>query len=66
MECQHLTVPEVFQSTFSEADSKLVRSNGITSGCTAGCAFFRNESRNGNIQRVLYTANVGDTRIVLV
>jgi protein phosphatase PTC1 len=61
-----VSVPEVFDQTFSEADSFLNSAHGIFSGCTAIVAFYRHEVRgDGREVDVLYTGNVGDSRAVL-
>lgn len=61
-----IPVPEIFDQTFTEADSYLNAAHGIFSGCTAVVALHRRERRQGANVRVLYTANVGDSRAVLL
>lgn len=59
-------VTEVLDQTFTEADSYLNAAHGIFSGCTAVVALLRTEEREGEMVRVLYTANAGDSRAVLL
>jgi protein phosphatase PTC1 len=74
-------VREIFNECFVEADEQIVKNCKGTSGCTAAVAVIRweipndestNEGNDNDIEhdlnkhkRMLYTANVGDTRIVL-
>ncbi|KAL2919767.1 ATPase [Polyrhizophydium stewartii] len=66
-------VPELLNNAFLLTDKQLSQRKGMHSGCTAVVAFVRSEMRPdaGNPsapprkQRVLYTANVGDSRAVL-
>lgn len=73
-------VQEILRDTFKEIDSQLTPENGIHSGCTAIMCLLRWEEADGQkqvhfacsvvdltcfMQRVLYTANVGDARAVL-
>lgn len=70
-------IPDLLDATFTSADSQLERLPVKNSGCTAVCAVLRWEWRTSNGEqataetkdaermRVLYTANVGDARIVL-
>lgn len=59
-------VAEIFDQTFTEADSFLNAAHGIFSGCTAVVSFLRAETRGDKQVRVLYTANAGDARAVLL
>ena len=73
-------IPDALNKAFITTDTQLIERKGMHSGCTAVVAYLALEERaeNGipvtvnshheasNIQkRVLYTANVGDARIVL-
>lgn len=58
-------IPEIFALTCKEADQHLTIENGISSGSTFAAAFLREEVRDGKKVQVVYTANAGDTRIVL-
>ncbi|KAF8451862.1 phosphatase 2C-like domain-containing protein [Terfezia claveryi] len=70
----HTPIPELLDVTFTNCDGQLEKLPMRNSGCTAVCAVLRWEDRprtgtltlpgNDNA-RVLYTANVGDARIVL-
>lgn len=74
-------ISEIFDQTFIEADSYLTAAHGIYSGCTAVVALVRLEERHLDdnysaagpksaarkcLVPVLYTANVGDSRAVLL
>lgn len=63
---EDVPVPEILDQTFAEADSFLNGAHGIFSGCTAIVALLREEERGERKVRVLYTANVGDSRAVLL
>lgn len=58
-------IPEIFTLACEEADKHLTIENGISSGSTFAAAFLREEVRDGVKSQVLYTANAGDTRVVL-
>ncbi|RKP02036.1 hypothetical protein CXG81DRAFT_2051, partial [Caulochytrium protostelioides] len=59
-------VPELLNAAFVETDQQLKQKTGLFSGCTAAVAFIQRELRPAtDAQRVLYTANVGDARVVL-
>lgn len=68
-------VRDVLNEGFLEADEQIVKNVEGSSGCTAAVAILRWELPDNNLpselidlsqhKRMLYTANVGDTRIVL-
>jgi protein phosphatase PTC1 len=62
-------VPHALSSAFREVDTHLARMNMQSSGCCAAVAIVRWEpfiyQGNTTKRRVLYAANVGDTRVVL-
>ena len=66
-------IPELLDMTFTNCDGQLEKLPVKNSGCTAVCAVLRWEDRpvtrddtkKTERQRILYTANVGDARIVL-
>jgi protein phosphatase PTC1 len=60
-----MSPPEAFFKAFKKVDEDLAIKKGVHSGCTAVCAYIRTELRNDKRTRVLYTANVGDARVVL-
>lgn len=63
------TVPLALFSAFTDADKRLAQDLHTSVGCTAAVALLRSETDPTYTQiqqrRVLYTANVGDSRIVL-
>ncbi len=58
-------VPDLWDKTYMHCDGMLADLTQRNSGCTAVTALLAWEQRDGVRQRVLYTANVGDARIVL-
>lgn len=75
MEHENEDVREVLNESFLEADENIVKNVEGSSGCTAAVAILRWELPDNKLpsdltdlsqhKRMLYTANVGDTRIVL-
>ncbi|XJO71960.1 hypothetical protein BDV3_001381 [Batrachochytrium dendrobatidis] len=67
------SIPEILNNAFLLTDQQLSQRKGMHAGCTAVVGFIRTEHRsflNNDQQgtrkvRVLYTANVGDSRAVL-
>ncbi|KAJ1343110.1 hypothetical protein BSLG_002136 [Batrachochytrium salamandrivorans] len=67
------SIPELLNQTFQLTDEQLSQRKGMHAGCTAIVGYLRVEERGSldNIKdpirkaRVLYTANVGDSRAVL-
>ncbi|OTA93267.1 hypothetical protein M434DRAFT_73519 [Hypoxylon sp. CO27-5] len=57
----NVPIPELLDQTFTSVDAQLEKLPLKNSGCTAAIAVLRTAVR----QRVLYTANVGDARIIL-
>lgn len=71
-----LSLPHILNTAFTEADSQINKLGLQNSGCTAAVAVIRwedNSHNNNSIsevqkrkrKRMLYVANVGDTRVVL-
>lgn len=55
-------IPQAFTKCFQKVDDQLRLTGAITSGTTATVSFLRKEG----YQKVLYVANVGDSRAVLI
>jgi protein phosphatase PTC1 len=55
----------LFNQAFIKVDKELAGKKGLHSGCTAAVTYIRTETRDGTLRRVLYTANVGDARVIL-
>ncbi|OMJ80134.1 hypothetical protein SteCoe_19677 [Stentor coeruleus] len=55
-------IPQAFIKCFQKVDDQLRLAGAITSGTTATVAFLRKE----NYQKVLYLANVGDSKAVII
>ncbi|KAJ3342914.1 Protein phosphatase 2C 1 [Gonapodya sp. JEL0774] len=65
-----MPVPQALHKTFLLTDERLAERKGLHSGCTAVVSLLRTETRptkdgGTSKKRVLYTANVGDARVVL-
>lgn len=58
-------IPYALSSAFLEADSQIVKLGLQNSGCTVAVAVLKWEPDGNSRKRMLYTANVGDARIVL-
>lgn len=58
-------IPDLLDQTYMQCDGALAALSQRNSGCTAVTALMLWEQREEEKRRVLYTANVGDARIVL-
>jgi serine/threonine protein phosphatase PrpC len=58
-------VPQAFKLCFESLDHGL-KEHGHENGTTATCCLIRDEIHEGVTQKMLYTANVGDTRAFVV
>ncbi|CAN6623121.1 protein phosphatase 2C homolog 1 [Trichomonascus vanleenenianus] len=61
----HDTVSHALNKAFTEADEQMGRQGLQNSGCTAAVAIMRWEKDGEKRRRMLYVANVGDTRVIL-
>lgn len=55
---------QIFERVFAKVDEELAR-EGINSGSTVACALLCWEKSLDSCQRVLYTANAGDSKVIL-
>eukprot|EP00771_Trimastix_marina_P000905 gnl/Trimastix_PCT/194.p1 GENE.gnl/Trimastix_PCT/194~~gnl/Trimastix_PCT/194.p1 ORF type:complete len:285 (+),score=35.69 gnl/Trimastix_PCT/194:52-855(+) len=59
-------IPDIFRDVFEKTDNEMARAGIKFNGTTAATGFIRKQNREGVERRVIYAANCGDARTVLV
>lgn len=59
-------IPEVLTDVFEKTDNEMAKAGISFNGTTAATGFIRTETVDGQPRKVLYSANCGDARLILI